>query len=39
VIRTRGIFYVPAGVAAYSLESLERPGGGPKRKFGTVLGR
>jgi hypothetical protein len=39
VIRTKGIFYVPAGVAAYSLESLQRPGGGPKRKFGTVLGK
>jgi hypothetical protein len=39
VIRTKGIFYVPSGVAAYSLESLQRPGGGPKRKFGTVLGR
>ena len=38
VIRTRGIFYVPSGVAAYSLESLNRPGGGPKRKFGSVLG-
>jgi hypothetical protein len=38
VIRTKGIFYVPSGVAAYSLESLHRPGGGPKRKFGTVIG-
>ena len=38
VIRTRGIFYVPSGVATYSLESLDRPGGGPKRKFGSVLG-
>jgi len=38
VVRTKGIFYVPSGVAAYSLESLQRAGGGPKRKFGTVLG-
>ena len=38
MIRTKGIFYVPSGVAAYSLESLQRPGGGPKRKFGSVLG-
>ena len=38
VIRTKGIFYVPSGVAAYSLESLQRPGGGPRRKFGSVLG-
>ncbi|HET9944631.1 MAG TPA: FG-GAP repeat protein [Actinomycetes bacterium] len=38
VVRTRGIFYVPSGVAAYSLESLQRPGGGPERKFGSVLG-
>jgi hypothetical protein len=28
VIRTKGIFYVPSGVAAYSLESLQRPGAG-----------
>jgi hypothetical protein len=39
VIRTKGIFYVPSGVSSYSLESLHRPGGGEKRKFGTVLGR
>jgi hypothetical protein len=38
VIRNKGIFYVPSGVEAYSLESLQRPGGGPKRKFGSVLG-
>jgi hypothetical protein len=38
VVRTRGIFYVPAGVRSFSLESLHRPGGGPKRQFGTVLG-
>jgi len=38
VIRTKGSYYVPSGVEAYSLESLQRPGGGSKRKFGTVLG-
>jgi hypothetical protein len=38
VVRTRGIFYVPSGVDAFSLESLQRPGGGPKREFGAVLG-
>ena len=38
VVRTKGIFYVPSGVRAYSLESLQRPGGGPQRGFGSVLG-
>ena len=38
VVRTSGIFYVPAGVRSLSLESLGRPGGGPNRRFGTVLG-
>jgi len=38
VVRTGGIFYVPAGVRSISLESLQRPGGGPRRQFGSVLG-
>lgn len=38
VVRTRGIFYVPSGVAAFSLAKLERPGGGPRPHFGAVLG-
>jgi len=38
VVRLKGIFYVPAGVRAFSLASLERPGGGPEPTFGSVLG-
>ena len=38
IVELRGIFYVPRGVRSYSLESLNRRGGGSEKAFGSVLG-
>ena len=38
VLELKGIFYVPRIVRSYSLESLNRRGGGAGKQFGSVLG-
>jgi hypothetical protein len=38
IVELKGIFYVPRGVRSYSLESVNRRGGGLEKQLGSVLG-